>query len=64
MVLESEWFTNLDTVIPFGITVKNRFGTKPHKDIHLKNLKRLLFSNLLANFFISMLDLIIKQVCN
>ena len=30
LVLESEWSPNLDTVLPYGITVKTRFGTKPH----------------------------------
>jgi len=30
LVLESEWSPNRDTVIPYGITVKTRFGTKPH----------------------------------
>ena len=29
LVLESEWSPNLDTAIPYGITVKTRFGTKP-----------------------------------
>jgi hypothetical protein len=28
-VLESEWSPNLDIVIPYGITVKTRFVTKP-----------------------------------
>jgi len=30
-VLESEWSPYLDIVIPYGITVKTRFGTTPHK---------------------------------
>ena len=29
LVLESEWSPNRDTVLPYGITVKTRFGTKP-----------------------------------
>ena len=29
LALESEWSPNRDTVIPYGITVKTRFGTKP-----------------------------------
>ena len=41
LVLESEWSPNRDTVIPYGITVKTRFGTKPHpvKNPKLKKAK-------------------------
>ena len=39
LVLESEWSPNRDTVIPHGITVKTRFGTKPHYPPNLKLLQ-------------------------
>ena len=39
LVLESEWSPNRDTVIPYGITVKTRFGTKPHYPPNLKLLQ-------------------------
>jgi len=39
LVLESEWSPNRDTVIPYGITVKPRFGTKPHYPPKLKLLQ-------------------------
>ena len=36
LVLESEWSPNRDTVIPYGITVKTRFGTNPQRALLVK----------------------------
>jgi hypothetical protein len=46
LVLESEWSPNRDTVIPYGITVKTRFGTKPKYPPQIETSANYQYSNI------------------
>ena len=54
-MLESEWSPNRDTVIPYGITVKTRFGTKPH--CYIFRINAFIFSFVIIQKCISCLSI-------